>query len=109
MNANWFHFQGVVFTPWKLVGYAGLLLFGGRWLVQLVAARTAGRPVIPRAFWYMSLVGSVLLLAYFVFGKNDSVGVLSNLFPAFTAGYNLWLDLKPRPRELTVQPVGGGA
>ena len=29
----------------------------------------------------MSISGSLLLLPYFIFGKNDSVGVLSNLFP----------------------------
>jgi lipid-A-disaccharide synthase-like uncharacterized protein len=27
-------------------------------------------------------------------GKNDSVGILSNLFPAGVAGYNLYLDLR---------------
>jgi lipid-A-disaccharide synthase-like uncharacterized protein len=44
----------------------------------------------------MSVSGSVLLLSYFVFGKNDSVGILSNLFPLFIAGYNLWLDFRHR-------------
>ena len=38
--------------------------------------------MIPRAFWYMSLVGSVMTLSYFVFSqKQDSVGVIQNLFP----------------------------
>jgi lipid-A-disaccharide synthase-like uncharacterized protein len=31
-----------------------------------------------------------------VFGKNDSVGILSNLFPLFVALYNLYLDIKNR-------------
>ena len=53
---------------------------------------------MPRAFWVMSVVGSSLLLAYFIFGKNDSVGVLSNLFPAFVSVYNLILDLKHAKR-----------
>jgi lipid-A-disaccharide synthase-like uncharacterized protein len=81
----------VTITTWKLIGYLGVFLFAGRWVVQLWASRIARRPVLPRAFWYMSVSGSLLLLAYFIFGKNDSVGVMSNLFPAFTAGYNLWL------------------
>jgi lipid-A-disaccharide synthase-like uncharacterized protein len=85
---------GVVITPWKLIGYLGVLLFAGRWVVQVIAARRHQRPVIPRAFWMMSLAGSALLLAYFVFGKNDSVGVLSNLFPMAVAMYNLVLDLR---------------
>jgi lipid-A-disaccharide synthase-like uncharacterized protein len=33
-------------------------------------------------------------LSYFTFGKNDSVGILSNLFPACVAIYNLVLDLR---------------
>jgi lipid-A-disaccharide synthase-like uncharacterized protein len=85
---------GVVITPWKLVGYVGVLLFAGRWVVQLWAARREGRPVIPRVFWTMSMAGSALLLAYFTFGKNDSVGVLSNLFPMAVAAYNLFLDVR---------------
>jgi lipid-A-disaccharide synthase-like uncharacterized protein len=85
---------GVTVTPWKLVGYTGVLLFAGRWFVQLAASKASGKPVMPRLFWYMSALGSVLLLAYFTFGKNDSVGVMSNLFPLFVALYNLYLDAK---------------
>ncbi|MDL5052641.1 lipid-A-disaccharide synthase N-terminal domain-containing protein [Oscillatoria laete-virens NRMC-F 0139] len=47
----------------------------------------------PRVFWIMSLCGSILLLSYFIFGKNDSVGILSNLFPSVIAIYNLYLDI----------------
>jgi lipid-A-disaccharide synthase-like uncharacterized protein len=86
----------LVVTPWKLVGYLGVVLFAGRWVVQLWATRAAGRPVMPRLFWYMSIAGSLLLLVYFTVGKNDSVGILSYLFPTFTAAYNLWLDVRPR-------------
>ena len=85
---------GVTITPWKLVGYLGLALFTGRWLVQLYVSRVEGRPTVPRLFWYMSVTGSLLLLAYFTFGKNDSVGILSNLFPMLIAGYNLYLDFR---------------
>jgi lipid-A-disaccharide synthase-like uncharacterized protein len=51
--------------------------------------------VIPRLFWYLSVVGSLMTLSYFVFSaKSDSVGVLQNLFPAFTAMYSLYLDIR---------------
>jgi lipid-A-disaccharide synthase-like uncharacterized protein len=85
---------GLVITPWKLIGYLGVGLFAGRWFVQLAASRSCGKPILPRLFWYMSITGSLLLLLYFIFGKNDSVGVLSNLFPFFVAMYNLRLDKK---------------
>lgn len=81
-------------TPWKLVGYLGVLLFAGRWFVQLYASRTLRRVVMPRLFWYMSIAGSLLLLSYFTFGKNDSVGILSNALPLTVALYNLYLDLR---------------
>jgi lipid-A-disaccharide synthase-like uncharacterized protein len=85
---------GITITPWKLIGYLGVALFAGRWFVQMYYSRKRGRPVVPTVFWLMSISGSLLLLAYFTFGKNDSVGILSNLFPAGVAGYNLLLDLR---------------
>ena len=78
----------IVVTPWKLIGYLGVLLFAGRWVVQLLATQRSGEPAFPAAFWTMSIMGSSLLLAYFIWGKNDSVGVLSNLFPMAVALYN---------------------
>jgi lipid-A-disaccharide synthase-like uncharacterized protein len=85
---------GVTVTPWKLVGYLGVVLFAGRWFVQMWYSRAHGKPVVPTVFWFMSISGSLLLLSYFTFGKNDSVGILSNLFPAGVAAYNLYLDLQ---------------
>jgi lipid-A-disaccharide synthase-like uncharacterized protein len=97
MNAEilWLSWSGLHVTPWKLIGYTGALLFGGRWLVQFLASRRARKPVIPRAFWVMSVAGSAMTLSYFLFSsKQDSVGVLQNLFPMFTAAYSLWLDVR---------------
>jgi lipid-A-disaccharide synthase-like uncharacterized protein len=96
MNESFLVLWGVTLTPWKLVGYLGVALFAGRWFVQLYYSRKLGRPVVPTTFWLMSISGSLLLLSYFTFGKNDSVGILSNLFPAGVAGYNLYLDLAHR-------------
>ena len=87
------YWTGLHVTGWKIIGYTGALMFGGRWLIQFVASK----PVIPRLFWYMSVIGSVMTLSYFLFSaKQDSVGVLQNLFPAFTAVYSLYLDIKHR-------------
>ena len=99
MNRVLMEVMGVTVTPWKLVGYSGVALFAGRWFVQMAYSRIHRRPVVPTAFWLMSISGSLLLLAYFTFGKNDSVGILSNLFPAGVAIYNLYLDVRHRRRE----------
>ncbi len=86
--------KDLLITPWKLVGYSGVALFGGRWFFQLAASRKHKKVTMPRLFWIMSLVGSICLLSYFSFGKNDSVGILSNLLPSFVAAYNLFLDIR---------------
>ena len=98
MLASLHHFHLPLITGWKLVGYIGVGIFAGRWFVQLWASRRAGKPVMTRLFWLMSLTGSLLLLSYFTFGKNDSVGVIANLFPSFIAAYNLMLDNRHRKR-----------
>lgn len=100
MNDVWLHFSffgaPVTITWWKLIGYTGTAMFAGRWFVQWWASKQAGKVVVPRLFWYMSVVGSLMTLSYFVWGKNDSVGILGNLFPSFVATYNLWLDVRHR-------------
>ena len=107
----WLAWTGLVITPWKLIGYVGGFMFGARWLVQLVASRRARKPVIPRLFWYMSVTGSLLLLSYFTLsGKKDSVGVLQNLLPTFTALYSLILDIRHRGwhKQRSYEPTPGG-
>jgi lipid-A-disaccharide synthase-like uncharacterized protein len=96
MNEPLLRIANAVITPWTLVGYTGALVFSGRWLVQVLASWKLQRPTLPRYFWYMSIAGSLLLLSYFTFGKIDSVGILSNLFPLGIAFYNLFLDLKKK-------------
>ena len=91
----WLEWTGIHMSLWKIIGLTGALMFGARWLVQFLVSRRARRPVIPRLFWYMSLLGSAMTLSYFLFSqKQDAVGVLQNLFPAFTAAYSLWLDIR---------------
>ncbi len=112
MDNIWWSFWGVTITPWKIIGYVGTLLFTLRWVVQAVASRQAGKPTVPRLFWYMSIVGSLLLLLYFIFGKNDGPGIVSNLFPGILACYNLFLDFAhhgkapPAPGEPGEIPAG---
>ncbi|WFB35144.1 lipid-A-disaccharide synthase N-terminal domain-containing protein [Kiritimatiellota bacterium B12222] len=91
--------QSLVLTWWKIWGYAGTFMFTGRWFVQMHYSKKAGRPVLPIVYWIMSLFGSFMLFTYFVFGKNDSVGILANLFPPVVAVYNLWLELSHRKKQ----------
>ena len=91
---------GVVVTPWKLVGFLGALMFAGRWLVQAWATQSRGSADRSRAASGSSVsLGSAMVTSYFIWGKNDAVGVLTNLLPASVAFYNLVMDIKCRPHE----------
>jgi len=91
MHEDLFEFLGATVTPWKLIGYVGVLMFGSRWIVQLWASHKSRKPTFPILFWLMSVAGSLMLLAYFIWGKNDSVGILANAMPFAVASYNLYL------------------
>jgi lipid-A-disaccharide synthase-like uncharacterized protein len=57
------------------LGLGGQLLFTGRMLVQWFASEKSKRSVIPVAFWWMSLIGSTMLLIYFIW-RRDIVGII---------------------------------
>lgn len=67
---------------WVGIGFVGQGLFFGRWLLQWFVSERKAESQIPLAFWYMSLIGSVIVLAYAihrldpVFIAGQSVGTL---------------------------------
>lgn len=83
-------------TGWKLLGFAGALCFASRWLVQAWHRRRSGSAAMPTSFWVISLVGAGLVTIYFIWGKNDSVGIITNALPASVAFWNLVQDLRGR-------------
>ena len=49
---------------WTVLGLVGQLVFGGRFVLQWLVSEYKKKSHIPTAFWYLSLIGSLLLLAY---------------------------------------------
>jgi lipid-A-disaccharide synthase-like uncharacterized protein len=73
-------FLGIQWHPWKVVGWAGNVVFTSRFLVQWHATEKSKRVVVPSLFWWLSLTGSLLLLAYAGFYQRDSVFVAAYAF-----------------------------
>jgi lipid-A-disaccharide synthase-like uncharacterized protein len=61
-----------------ILGFAGNLLFGMRFIVQWIASEKRGESVLPVSFWHFSIAGTILLGAYFIF-RRDPVGIVSYL------------------------------
>jgi lipid-A-disaccharide synthase-like uncharacterized protein len=70
-----FGVTGWVGISWVGFGLLGQVVFMGRMVVQWLASERAKRSIVPPAFWFMSLVGSLMLLVYFVW-RWDIVGML---------------------------------
>ncbi len=77
-------------VAWITAGLLGQLMFTGRFIVQWVASERAGRSVVPLAFWYFSIAGSMIVLAYGLH-KLDPVIILGQLPGTVIYGRNLWL------------------
>jgi len=55
---------------WATIALIGQLLFGGRFVLQLIASEYRRKSYIPVSFWYLSLSGSLILLCYSVHIRN---------------------------------------
>ncbi len=73
-------FLGIAWSTWKIVGWLGNATFSSRFVVQWYATERSKKVVVPVAFWWLSLLGSLLLLIY-AFRQKDSVFVYAYLFP----------------------------
>ena len=82
---------------WVAMGLLGQLAFTGRMLVQWLMSEHAGRSVVPPIFWWMSLVGASMLLAYFIWRK-DIVGILGQGTGWMIYARNIWMIHRPRHR-----------
>ena len=72
-------FLGIEWHLWKIIGWVGNLVFFSRFMVQWYATERTKRVVVPAAFWWLSLTGSLLLLAYSVY-RRDSVFIFAYAF-----------------------------
>jgi lipid-A-disaccharide synthase-like uncharacterized protein len=87
-------------TIWLIVGFTGQLAFTMRFILQWIATEKAKNSVIPVAFWYLSIIGSLLLLSYAVF-RGDPVFILGQLFGVIVYSRNLHFIGRHKKNENT--------
>src|SRR5438046_3668404 len=77
----WHHgnFLGIDWNLWKVIGWLGNATFFSRFVVQWYATEKRKQVVVPAAFWWLSLAGSLLLLIYSL-RKRDSVFIFAYAF-----------------------------
>lgn len=82
---------------WLSIGIVAQLSFSARFLVQWISSEKAGKSVMPIAFWWFSICGGMLLLAY-GFYRGEPVIILGQSFGIIVYFRNLWLIYAERRR-----------
>ncbi len=70
---------GIEWSFWKAIGWCGNAVFSSRFIVQWYATEKKKQVVVPTAFWWLSLIGSLLLLIYGL-RQKDSVFIFAYAF-----------------------------
>ncbi|MBI4587033.1 MAG: lipid-A-disaccharide synthase N-terminal domain-containing protein [Planctomycetes bacterium] len=91
-------FLGLDWSWWDVVGFCGNALFFSRFIIQWIVSEKRGESVIPIAFWWFSITGSLVLAIYFV-GIRNPVGILGYLPNSIIYIRNLQLIQKKRAKE----------
>ena len=81
-------------TIWIATGFLGQGLFFGRWIVQWLASERSASSKVPISFWYLSLVGGLITLAYAIY-RRDPVFIAGQSIGAVVYIRNLMLIYRP--------------
>ena len=83
---------------WLAIGFGGQLLLSMRFLIQWLYSEKHRESVIPEAFWYFSIGGGMLLLAYAIY-RMDPVFILGQSMGVFIYLRNLYF-IQQKKKEL---------
>ncbi len=89
-------------TPWYwyCVGFGGQAVFGSRFYLQWLVSERQGRSTVPLAFWYLSIIGGLLLLAYAIY-LVEPVFIVGQSTGTLVYVRNLMLLAKERKAKAT--------
>lgn len=88
---------------WKTIGFAGMAAFFTRFIVQWLYSEKKGESKVPTIFWWQSLIGAVLMLAYSL-RQQDSVYILGYILTVIPYSRNLMLVYRKKRRDRELIP-----
>ena len=71
------HLMDLIFSIdlWVLVGFIGQFMFTMRFVMQWIASEKVQKSVVPVSFWFFSISGGLIVLAYAIH-KQDPVFIV---------------------------------
>lgn len=83
---------------WLIIGMAGQILFGLRFLIQWICSEVKKESHIPIVFWYFSISGGLILLAYAIH-RQDPVFIVGQSTGLIVYLRNLRLIYKKEKKD----------
>lgn len=77
-------------SVWIAIGFFGQALFSARFFVQWIASERRKRSVVPNLFWFFSIGGGSVLLAYAIH-RRDPVFAVGQAAGLMIYARNIWL------------------
>ena len=85
-------------TIWLIIGFLGQGIFFMRWVVQWIASERHAESRVPTAFWYMSMIGGLITLAYAIY-RQDPVFIAGQSIGSIVYLRNLMLIHRPNQAD----------
>ncbi|MDD3289011.1 MAG: lipid-A-disaccharide synthase N-terminal domain-containing protein [Alphaproteobacteria bacterium] len=84
---------------WVVIGFFGQSLFMMRFIFQWIHSERAKQSVVPEIFWYFSLFGGLIVLAYAIH-KQDIVFIVSQGLGSLIYMRNIQLIWQNKRKEV---------
>jgi lipid-A-disaccharide synthase-like uncharacterized protein len=97
-TANWWAATPTIEKTWLAIGFIAQLMFSMRFIIQWIASERARRSIVPETFWYFSVLGGVMLLAYAIY-RVDPVFILGQASGLAIYSRNIYFIWKGRSGE----------
>ena len=88
---------------WLVIGFIGQTVFASRFLIQWIVSERASKSIIPNIFWWISIVGSLILLSYAIH-KQDPVFIVGQSCGFLIYSRNLYLIRKTKRNQKKADP-----
>jgi len=77
-----------ILDPWILFGFSAQFIFFMRFVVQWYASEKKKKTVVPVQFWYLSLLGTLMIFVYSIY-RHDVVFITASTLNFFLYLRNL--------------------
>lgn len=87
-----------ILDPWIIFGFTAQFVFFLRFFVQWIVSEKHKRTVIPMSFWYLSVLGSLMILIYSI-KRGDIVFITASCLNTLIYVRNIMLAKKPSEKK----------